>query len=88
LKSIGTTLAAGEIYDSNRYTLHGMLTRLGCEVLDMGVVEDEPKKLESASTAAQSADVVITSGGVSAAKPTTSSSCSTSSAKCCSGKSR
>jgi molybdopterin molybdotransferase len=43
-----------------------MLTRLGCEVLDMGVVEDEPKKLESAfSTAAQSADVVITSGGVS-----------------------
>jgi molybdopterin molybdotransferase len=66
LKSIGTPLAAGEIYDSNRYTLHGMLTRLGCEVLDMGVVEDEPKKLESAfSTAAQSADVVITSGGVS-----------------------
>jgi molybdopterin molybdotransferase len=46
--------------------LHGMLTRLGCEVLDMGVVEDEPKTLESAfSTAAQSADVVITSGGVS-----------------------
>jgi molybdopterin molybdotransferase len=66
LKSIGTPLAAGEIYDSNRYTLHGMLTRLGCEVLDMGVVEDEPKKLESAfSAAAQSADVVITSGGVS-----------------------
>ena len=66
LKSIGTPLGAGEIYDSNRYTLHGMLTRLGCEVLDMGVVEDEPKKLESAfSTAAQSADVVITSGGVS-----------------------
>ena len=66
LKSIGTPLAAGEIYDSNRYTLHGMLTRLGCDVLDMGVVEDEPKKLESAfSTAAQSADVVITSGGVS-----------------------
>jgi molybdopterin molybdotransferase len=66
LKSIGTPLAAGEIYDSNRYTLHGMLTRLGCEVLDMGVVEDEPKKLENAfSAAAQSADVVITSGGVS-----------------------
>jgi molybdopterin molybdotransferase len=66
LKSIGTPLAAGEIYDSNRYTLHGMLARLNCEVLDMGVVEDAPDKLERAfSSAAQSADVVITSGGVS-----------------------
>jgi molybdopterin molybdotransferase len=66
LKSIGTPLAAGEIYDSNRYTLHGMLTRLGCEVIDMGVVEDAPEKLESAFvTAADSSDVVITSGGVS-----------------------
>ena len=45
LKSIGTPLAVGEIYDSNRYTLHGMLTRLGCEVIDMGVVEDAPEKL-------------------------------------------
>src|SRR5688500_14107188 len=34
LKGVGTTLAEGEIYDSNRYTLHGMLTRLGCETLD------------------------------------------------------
>jgi len=66
LKSIGTPLAAGEIYDSNRYTLYGMLTRLGCEVIDMGVVEDAPEKLERAFVAAaQSADVVITSGGVS-----------------------
>ena len=66
LKSIGTTLAPGEIYDSNRYTLHGMLTRQGCEVLDMGVVEDEPHKVEAAfSAASQAADVVITSGGVS-----------------------
>jgi molybdopterin molybdotransferase len=66
LKSIGTPLAVGEIYDSNRYTLHGMLTRLGCEVIDMGVVEDAPEKLEHAFvTAADSADVVITSGGVS-----------------------
>src|SRR6184192_3429573 len=40
LKSIGTPLAAGEIYDSNRYTLYGVLTRLGCEVIDMGVVAD------------------------------------------------
>ncbi|HTR58047.1 MAG TPA: gephyrin-like molybdotransferase Glp [Casimicrobiaceae bacterium] len=66
LKSIGTPLAAGEIYDSNRYTLYGMLTRLGCEVIDMGVVEDAPDKLEHAFVAAaESADVVITSGGVS-----------------------
>jgi molybdopterin molybdotransferase len=66
LKAIGTPLAAGEIYDSNRYTLYGMLTRLGCEIIDMGVVEDDPAKLERAFvTAGQSADVVITSGGVS-----------------------
>jgi molybdopterin molybdotransferase len=66
LKSIGTTLAAGEIYDSNRYTLYGVLTRLGCEVIDMGVVPDVPEALERAfASAAQAADVVITSGGVS-----------------------
>jgi molybdopterin molybdotransferase len=66
LKSIGTTLGEGEIYDSNRYTLHGMLSRLGCEVLDMGVVRDDPQLLEAAfREAAANADVVITSGGVS-----------------------
>jgi molybdopterin molybdotransferase len=66
LKSVGTPLAAGEIYDSNRYTLHGMLTRLDCEVVDMGVIEDIPEKLERAfASAATAADVVITSGGVS-----------------------
>jgi molybdopterin molybdotransferase len=66
LKSIGTPLAAGEIYDSNRYTLHGMLTRLECEIVDMGVVEDVPEKLERAfASAAGAADVIITSGGVS-----------------------
>jgi molybdopterin molybdotransferase len=66
LKSVGTTLAQGEIYDSNRYTIHGMLARLGCELLDMGVVRDDPRALEKAfREAAQNADVVITSGGVS-----------------------
>ncbi len=66
LKSVGSLLGEGEIYDSNRYTLHGMLTRLGCEVLDMGVVRDDPALLEAAfRTAGASADVVITSGGVS-----------------------
>jgi molybdopterin molybdotransferase len=66
LKSVGTSLGAGEIYDSNRYTLHGMLTRLGCEILDMGVVRDDPRALEQAfREASAAADVVITSGGVS-----------------------
>ncbi len=66
LRSIGTPLAKGEIYDSNRYTLHGMLVRLGCDALDMGVVPDVPAELERAfATAAAAADVVITSGGVS-----------------------
>ena len=62
----GTKLAAGEIYDSNRYTLYGMLTRMGCEIVDMGVIVDEPSAVEQAfATAAEIADVVITSGGVS-----------------------
>ncbi|HRE13031.1 MAG TPA: molybdopterin molybdotransferase MoeA, partial [Usitatibacteraceae bacterium] len=66
LKSVGSTLGEGEIYDSNRYTIHGMLRRLGCDVLDMGVVRDDPALLEAAfREAAANADVVITSGGVS-----------------------
>jgi molybdopterin molybdotransferase len=66
LRSIGTPLREGQIYDSNRYTIHGMLSRLGCEVIDMGVVRDDPQLIERAfATAAQTADVVITSGGVS-----------------------
>ncbi|MCU0804686.1 MAG: molybdopterin molybdotransferase MoeA [Burkholderiales bacterium] len=66
LASVGQPLAAGQVYDSNRYTLFGMLSRLGVEVLDMGVVRDDPASLEAAlCTAAASADAVITSGGVS-----------------------
>ena len=66
LVSIGGTLGPGQIYDSNRYTMHGMLTRLGCEVLDMGVVRDTPEAVEAAfAEAAAAADVVMTSGGVS-----------------------
>ncbi len=66
LASIGQPLAPGQVYDSNRYTLHGMLTRLGCEVIDMGVVRDDPASLERALLeAATNADAVITSGGVS-----------------------
>jgi molybdopterin molybdotransferase len=66
LKSIGQALGPGEIYDSNRYTLHAMLTRLDCEVLDLGVVPDIPDRLEAAFVeASRNADVVITTGGVS-----------------------
>jgi molybdopterin molybdotransferase len=66
LKSIGAPLAEGQIYDSNRYTLYGMLSRLNCDIVDMGVVPDVPAELEHAfAAAAANADVVITSGGVS-----------------------
>jgi len=66
IASIGQPLAAGQVYDSNRYTLFGALSRLGCEVLDMGVVADEPAALEAAfRDASNAADVIITSGGVS-----------------------
>jgi molybdopterin molybdotransferase len=66
LVSIGATLGPGQIYDSNRYTVYGMLTRLGCDVLDMGVIRDTPEAVEDAfRSAAAVADVVITSGGVS-----------------------
>ncbi len=66
LCSIGTPLFPGAVYDSNRYTLWGMLTRLGCEVIDMGVVQDDPAALEAAfREAADCADAIITSGGVS-----------------------
>jgi molybdopterin molybdotransferase len=66
LASIGTPLKEGEVYDSNRYTVHGMLARLGVEAIDMGVVRDDPIALEEAfRNASARADVVITTGGVS-----------------------
>ena len=66
LVSIGQELQVGQVYDSNRYTLYGMLTRLGVEVMDMGVVRDDPALLEQALIeASSSADVILTSGGVS-----------------------
>jgi molybdopterin molybdotransferase len=64
--SLGETPREGAVYDSNRYTVFGLLTRLGCEVMDLGVVRDEPARLEAAFLqAAGQADVIITSGGVS-----------------------
>jgi molybdopterin molybdotransferase len=64
--SVGEPPREGAVYDSNRYTVFGLLTRLGCEVLDLGVVPDTPAALEAAFlSAAQQADAIITSGGVS-----------------------
>jgi len=64
--SLGEVPREGAVYDSNRYTLFGLLTRMGVEVLDMGVVRDDPAALEAAfRSAAAQADAVITSGGVS-----------------------
>jgi molybdopterin molybdotransferase len=66
LRSIGEPLDEGCVYDSNRYTLWGMLQRLGVDVIDLGVVRDDAAALRHAfATAAASADAVITSGGVS-----------------------
>ncbi|MDX1407532.1 MAG: molybdenum cofactor synthesis domain-containing protein, partial [Saprospiraceae bacterium] len=66
LRSLGDMLGAGEIYDSNRYTLYGMLQQLGVEVVDLGVVRDQRDATFGAfAEAARCADVVISSGGVS-----------------------
>lgn len=64
--SLGEPQREGAVYDSNRYTVFAMLQGLGCEVLDMGVVKDQPELLEAAfRDAAAQADAIITSGGVS-----------------------
>jgi molybdopterin molybdotransferase len=64
--SLGETPREGAVYDSNRYTVFGLLTRMGVEVIDMGVIPDEPARLEAAfRSAAARADAIITSGGVS-----------------------
>ncbi|KAA3627454.1 MAG: molybdopterin molybdenumtransferase MoeA [Proteobacteria bacterium] len=66
LRSVGEPLRLGDIYDSNRYTLYGMLTRLGVEFLDMGVVRDDPDAIREAFTSgARCADMLITSAGAS-----------------------
>ena len=64
--SLGEPPREGAVYDSNRYTVFGLLTRLGVEVLDFGVIGDQPQKLEATfREAAAQADAIITSGGVS-----------------------
>ena len=64
--SLGDSPRDGCVFDSNRYTLIGMLSRLGVELIDMGVIADNPQALEAAvKQAASLADVIISSGGVS-----------------------
>ncbi len=64
--SLGDAPRDGAVYDSNRYTVFGLLARLGVAMIDLGVVRDEPAALEAAFThAANVADAIITSGGVS-----------------------
>lgn len=59
-------LGKGEIYDSNRYSLYGMLQRLGVDIVDLGVIADQAELIRDAFLhAAETADVVVTSGGVS-----------------------
>ena len=66
LVGVGNVLQTGQIYDSNRYTIFGMLSRLGVMISDLGVVPDQPDLLEATLLkAATENDVVITSGGVS-----------------------
>ena len=64
--SLGEPPRPGAVYDSNRYTVIGLLTRLGVQVIDLGVVPDAPAPLQAAMLqAAQLADAILTSGGVS-----------------------
>ncbi|HCE1807170.1 TPA: bifunctional molybdopterin-guanine dinucleotide biosynthesis adaptor protein MobB/molybdopterin molybdotransferase MoeA [Vibrio parahaemolyticus] len=62
----GTEQKANSIYDSNRFTIMGMLEKLSCEILDFGILEDnEQLMIEALENASAQADVVMTSGGVS-----------------------
>ena len=66
LASIGSALEPGQVFDSNRYTLFGMLSRMGVEIQDLGAIPDDPLLLEKTLIkAAESSDVILTSGGVS-----------------------
>jgi molybdopterin molybdotransferase len=66
LKSLGETLGPGDIYDSNRYTLHGMLKKMDVEIVDLGVIADDKTLIQQTlEKAAASADLILTSGGAS-----------------------
>lgn len=62
----GESPQPGQIYNSNRYTMHGLLSAWGFEVVDLGMASDQSDEISARmQRAAQSADVIITSGGVS-----------------------
>lgn len=66
LRNVDQELEEGQIYDSNRYTIFGMLKNLGVELIDMGILPDDRQTIENAfQQASQQADAIITSGGVS-----------------------
>ena len=66
LRNVDETLEPGQIYDSNRYTLFGMLSNLGVELIDMGIIPDDRTAVEKAFIqASEQADAIMTSGGVS-----------------------
>jgi molybdopterin molybdotransferase len=66
LSAVGTPLQPGMIYDSNRYSLYGMLARLPVDIIDLGVVRDNPEAMRAAlADAATRADLIISTGGVS-----------------------
>ncbi|MCP4471407.1 MAG: molybdopterin molybdotransferase MoeA [Gammaproteobacteria bacterium] len=66
LMPLGKPLEPGMIYDSNRYSLHGMLSRLPVDIIDLGVVRDNPESMREVLTGAVSkADLIISTGGVS-----------------------
>jgi molybdopterin molybdotransferase len=65
--SLGDAPREGAVYDSNRYTVFGLLSRLGCDIVDLGLVRDDPATLAAAlQRAAREADAIVSSGGVSA----------------------
>ncbi len=67
VQSLGNQLAQGEVYDSNRYSLNAMLDRMNVDIIDMGVIRDQPEAIKDAFVQASAkADVVLTTGGVSA----------------------
>ena len=66
LQPVGQPLAPGQIYDTNRFAVSLMLRKLGCEVIDLGIIKDDPQALRHAfAEADRQADVVISTGGVS-----------------------
>jgi molybdopterin molybdotransferase len=66
LRAVGTPLEIGEVYDSNRYTLHAMLSELGVDQIDLGIIKDDPAAISAAlKAAAKDADMIITTAGAS-----------------------